>query len=278
MVETRGGRRFAALFFVAAFLVLLLGRWVSPVDRVAISVAAPFNSAISGVTDRVGDALSGVFNGPAMRDEIRQLQQQNAVLVRGRVNDAEQRHELAIYKRMLGVVDSERNLNFVAARVIGHDANGVEPDVLIDHGTRDGLRNGMSVLSADGYFVGTISFVTSNAARVLPMLSPSSTVGALDVRSRATGVVDGKYAAPPLFDKVEENKSLRPGDIIETSGQCNLYPANQIIGQVVSVRHTDVNFFQSAVIRPGADFNDLESVLVIRSLTPPLPAALNCKQ
>lgn len=278
MVETRGGRRFAVLFFVAAFLLLLLGRWVSPVDRVAISVAAPFNAAISGVAGWVGDALSGVFDGPGMRAEIQQLEKKNGALIRSRVNDAQLRHDNELYKRMLGVEESERNLNFVAARVIGHDANGVEPDILIDHGTSDGLRAGMTVLSADGYFVGTISFVTPNAARVLPMLSPSSSVGAVDVRSRAEGLVEGKYAAPPLLDNVTENQSLRPGDIIETSGQCNLYPPNQIIGQVVAVRHSDVDLFQSAVIRPGADFGDLERVLVIRSLPPSLPAALGCKQ
>ena len=40
MVETRGGRRFAATFFVAAFLVLLLGRWVKPVNDAALTAAA----------------------------------------------------------------------------------------------------------------------------------------------------------------------------------------------------------------------------------------------
>src|SRR5579864_3905583 len=123
MVETRGGRRFAILIFLAAFLVLLLGRWVSPVDRVAISVSAPFNSAISGVAGWVGDSVSGVFNGPSMRDQIRQLQKQNALLVRNRVDDAALRHQLSIYERMLGIVESQKRLNFVAARVIGHDAN-----------------------------------------------------------------------------------------------------------------------------------------------------------
>jgi rod shape-determining protein MreC len=278
MVETRGGRRFAVLFFVAAFLVLLLGRWLSPMDRVAISVAAPFNAAISNAAGWVGDAVTGVFNGPAMRNEISQLEKENALLVRQRVDNAQLNHDNALMTRMLGVVEAQHNLNFLAARVIGHDANGIEPDLLIDHGTSDGLRNGMTVLSADGYFVGTISYVTPNAARVLPMLSPSSSVGAIDVRSRAQGLIEGRYASAPVLDTVAENQSLRPGDIIETSGQCNLYPPNQIIGQIMRVRHSDVGLFQSAVIRPGADFGHLEMMLVIRSLAPPLPSALGCKQ
>jgi rod shape-determining protein MreC len=278
MVETRGGRRFAVLFLVAAFLVLLLGRWLSPVDRVAITIAAPFNAAISGVAGWTGDALSGVFDGPGLRSQIHDLEKKNAALIRSRVSDAQIRHDNALYQRMLGVVESQKNLNFLVANVIGRDSNGIEPNVLINRGTRDGLRTGMTVLSADGYFVGAITYVTPNAARVLPMLSPSSSVGAIDVRSRAQGLVEGKYGSAPLFDNVAENQNLRSGDIIETSGQCNLYAPNQIIGQVLAVRHNDVSLFQSAVIRPGADFGDLESVLVIRSLAPPVPSALDCKQ
>jgi rod shape-determining protein MreC len=278
MVETRGGRRFAILFLVAAFLVLLLGRWLSPVDRVAITVAAPFSAAINGVASWTGDALSGVFDGPGLHSQIHDLEKKNAALIRARVSDAELRRENAIYKRMLGVVESQKNLNSLVANVIGRDSNGIEPDILINKGSRDGLRNGMTVLSADGYFVGAITYVTPNAARVLPMLSPSSSVGAIDVRSRAQGLVEGKYASAPVLDNVDENQSLHPGDIIETSGQCNLFPPNQIIGQVVTVHHNDVSLFQTAVIRPGADFGDLESVLVIRSLAPPVPSALDCKQ
>ena len=54
MVEARGGRRFAVVFLVAAFLVLLLGRWVKPVNLVALSVAAPFASVASTVATDVG--------------------------------------------------------------------------------------------------------------------------------------------------------------------------------------------------------------------------------
>jgi rod shape-determining protein MreC len=278
MVETLSGRRVAVFFFVAAFLVLLLGRWLSPVDRVAISVAAPFNAAISGVANWVGDAVTGVFNGPGLRDEIRQLEKENALLQRTRVSDAELRHENDLLTRMLGVEKSNRNLNYLAARVIGTDSNSLEPDILIDHGARDGLRNGMTVLDPNGYFLGTISYVTSDAARVLLMLSPSSSVGALDVRSRATGLVDGKYASKPLLDNVTENQSLKAGDIIVTSGQCNLYPRDLTVGQIVSVQHSDVSLFQTAVIRPAASFDHLEMTLVVRSLAPPLPPALGCKQ
>jgi rod shape-determining protein MreC len=278
MVETRGGRRFAVLFFVAAFLVLLLGRWLSPVDKVALSIAAPFNAAITGVANWIGDDVSGLFDGPSMRDEIRQLEKENALLVRTKVNDAQLRYDNRLLQRMVRFEERNQALNFVAARVIGHDSSALEPDLLIDHGTRDGLRNGMTVLDANGYFVGTISYVTPNAARVLLMLSPSSSVGALDVRSRAQGLVEGKYAGKPVFDNVAENQGLRPGDIIVTSGQCNLYPRNQVIGQVVDVHHNDVSLFQTATIRPAADFGDLEMTLVVRSLAPPLPAALGCKQ
>ena len=66
MVETRGGRRFAMFFLVAAFVLLLIGRWVRPVNNAALTVSAPFAAAVSGITTSVGDSIAGVVQGPSL--------------------------------------------------------------------------------------------------------------------------------------------------------------------------------------------------------------------
>ncbi len=279
MVETRNGRRFAVLFFVAAFLVLILGRWLKPVDHAALTVAAPFTAAISGVSNWVGDGFSGIVDGPRLRQEVQSLRKENARLLQQTIADAEARHENAILRRMLGFEVKHSNLQLLDTRVIGMDvSSGLAPYILIDHGTSSGVRDGMTVVDQNGYFVGAITDVWTNAARVELLLSPSRAVGAYDLSSRATGLVQGVYGARPQLGLVVASAGLQPGDLILTSGECLLYPRGLVIGQVVSVQHSNVQVYQTATLQPAADFRNLEVAAVIRNFVPSLPTSLKCKQ
>src|SRR5437868_9124072 len=100
MVETRSGRRFAVLFFVAAFLVFFLGRWLEPIDHVGLSMAAPFASAISTASNAVGDTIAGVFVGPRLRDENYRLKKEIGALLRSNVLLQEARHENLLLRRI----------------------------------------------------------------------------------------------------------------------------------------------------------------------------------
>src|SRR5579864_7629830 len=123
MVETRGGRRFAVLFFVAAFVVLVFGRWVQPVDHVALSAAAPFNAAISGMAAAIGDGISGLVEGPKLRSQNAALQRDVARLIRENVLLQEQAYENKQFRKMLHYSDGNIHLNLLRARVIGHEPN-----------------------------------------------------------------------------------------------------------------------------------------------------------
>lgn len=271
MVETRSGRRFAVFFFVAAFLVLLLGRWLQPVNHVALSAAAPFQSAISAITNGVGDGISGLFQGPRLRDENDRLSKEISILLNENVKLQQRSHDYAILARMLKFWDANNSVGLLPSRVIGYDSNSLSPTILINKGSRDGLRQGMTVLDHHGYFIGSISDIWANAARVQLLLNPSSSVGALDLKTQARGLVEGQYDGMPKFDNVLVSQTVHVGDLVVTSGDYNLYPRTVLIGQVVAVRRRGFDQFQTAEVRPAADFANLEIVQVVRNFVPSHP-------
>src|ERR1700737_955930 len=173
MVETRGGRRFAIIFLVAAFLVLLLGHWLKPVNDTVQTVAAPFEAAVSAVSSGISDTVAGIVEGPRLRDENSRLRLEMATLLRRNINLQEAARENQYLRSMLRFEQVNPHLSFIVGRVIGNDPNNLAPFVTINRGTRDGLRVGMTVLDQNGYFVGSISNITSNAAKVLLMINPS---------------------------------------------------------------------------------------------------------
>jgi rod shape-determining protein MreC len=274
MVETRGGRRFAVLFLVGAFLLLILGHWISPVDHVAMSVTAPFAAVINGAANGVGDTVGGIMNAGQIEGENRALKKQNATLIQTIIKLQSQSHDYSLMTRMLKFEETNSHMDYLPARVIYSDPTGLGAYIVIDKGTRDGLHEGMTVLDQNGYFVGSITDLTVNAARVLLMLSPSSSVAAMDFTSRAAGLVEGRYASGPQLKYVITGSKLHANDMIVTDGQANLYPRNLLMGQIISVHKSPQNVFQTADIRPAANFAHLEIVQVVRNWIPHYPAKL----
>jgi rod shape-determining protein MreC len=70
------------------------------------------------------------------------------------------------------------------------------------------------------------------------------------------------------LDMISQDETVEPGDLVLTSGLGGGYPADLIIGQVVSVRSVDVELFQQAVVQTSVDFSRLEIVLVITNFRP----------
>ncbi len=274
MVETRGGRRFAVLFLAAAFVVLLLGRWLKPVDNVAMTIAAPFAAVVSGVASGIGNELSGITQGPQYRSEVLGLQRQVGLLMHENLMLQEQKHENALLTRMVNFRDLNNRLDLVPARIIATGPDSLSPSVIINRGSRDGVRFGMTIVDPGGYFVGTVSQVETNASKVLLMVSPSSSVGAIDEKTRATGVVEGAFGSLPSFKFVVTSATLHKGDFVVTSGADNLNPRMILLGQISAIHHSDVSEFQTADIRPAADFQNLELVQVVRNFSPSEPLKL----
>jgi rod shape-determining protein MreC len=274
MVEARGSRRIAILVFAAAFGVLLFGRWLKPVDSVAVTVAAPFASVINGAATTIGDTVSAVIQAPRIRDENQRLRQEIAVLLRDNQRAQEALHQNQYYARLFKFDDLNKQLTFLTARVIANDPNAPQQYVVINRGSRDGLEPGMTVVSQDTYFLGSIIQVTPTAAKVQLMTSPSSSVGAYDMQSRAKGVVNGNIDGLPQMQDVVTSAQLKVGDFIFTSGDANIFPRGILLGQIHAVRHNNVDVLQSADLVPATDFGNMELVQVIKNFKPSVPVKL----
>ncbi|HCG00832.1 MAG TPA: hypothetical protein DEV93_09860, partial [Chloroflexi bacterium] len=154
------------------------------------------------------------------------------------------------------------------------DPNAPQQYVVINRGSRDGLEPGMTVVSQDTYFLGSIIQVTPTAAKVQLMTSPSSSVGAYDMQSRAKGVVNGNIDGLPQMQDVVTSAQLKVGDFIFTSGDANIFPRGILLGQIHAVRHNNVDVLQSADLVPATDFGNMELVQVIKNFKPSVPVKL----
>jgi rod shape-determining protein MreC len=156
---------------------------------------------------------------------------------------------------------------YTAAAVIARDISPFMHYIIIDRGSDDGLRKGMPVITQQG-LVGSVAAVTAGAARVQLINDPGSSINAILQQSGVEGVVNGKITGEIELDMVSKNSTIQPGELVLTSGLGGKFPANIVVGQVVTIRSEAYSLFQSASVQPAVDFSQLEIVLIIKNFQP----------
>ena len=70
------------------------------------------------------------------------------------------------------------------------------------------------------------------------------------------------------LEMVDPSVEIQEGDLILTSGLGGGYPADILIGQVISPQTQESTLFQSATVQPVVDFVNLRAVLIITNFKP----------
>jgi rod shape-determining protein MreC len=170
------------------------------------------------------------------------------------------------YRRM-GTLRDKFHQPMLPATLIGVDSSSWFRTVLLDKGTRDGVRRGMAVVTPDGV-VGHVVAVSSSASKVLLMIDRSSAVDVMIERSRARGIVQGLTSDRCELKYATRGEDVKPGDRLISSGMDSIFPKGLAVGRVASVDPARRGLFQRADVEPAVDFNKLEEVFVILELSP----------
>ncbi len=252
---------------VGGILALALGGFFS-------SASNQFTGSLVNVQTWVStrvQALQDFFTAPRdiaslrarnaeLQAEVSQLQAQ-VIELQQRVNETEVLRALVDFSR------SNPESTYRAAAVIGRDPSPFLHYVVINRGSNDGIRRGMPVVTNQG-LIGRIDAVIADAARVQLITDPAASINVHLQKANTDAVLMGSVTGDVTLDMISQDTTVEPGDLILTSGLGGGYPANLIIGQVVSVRSLDVELFQQAVVQPAVDFARLEIVLVITNFRP----------
>lgn len=205
-----------------------------------------------------------------VRQENRQLRQQleDVRIQQSRLQqDAEQAHRLQL---LLGFKEQFIQQT-VAAQVIGSSGSELSRVLTLDKGSRDGIRNDMAVITPDGV-VGKIVRVFPGSSQVLEITDQSSGVGAILEKSRLQGIVKGTPEGDPVLDYIMVDEAVAPGERVLTSGGDRIFPKGLPIGSVVRVGKGH-DLFHAIYLKPAADLNRLEEVLIVTKVEERTPAA-----
>lgn len=255
-----------AVVLLAAFLLMTVQvrhdrAVVSFVRQAILFTASPFIKLTAVTAGSVSHVWQNYVDLRGLRQENLRLQREAGILQRRIDQLEEQVLETQRLQGLLAMRDAWR-AEFVAARVVGKDATNWFKTILIDRGSRAGMRRNLPVAAPDG-LVGRIVDVTPSTAKVQLITDPVSAAGALMQRTRVTGIVIGNLGAGLRVRYLPLLADVVVGDEVVTSGMGGIFPKGIPVGRVTAVERASGALFQEAVLQPKVDLGRLEEVVVL---------------
>ncbi|MBU7008740.1 rod shape-determining protein MreC [Phosphitispora fastidiosa] len=263
---------FLSLVVLALVLITYTGqdrKGLSPVERVVKDVVTPVEHGVTGIVNSISDTVGSVFTIGSIKSENKKLQ--------GRISSLEAENNLLReyeyqnlrLRELLQFKDTvARDYNTVSASVVGRNPSNWFRTITVNRGESDGLAKNMAVVTSKG-LVGRVINVSADSAEVLLIIDSSSAVGSLIQINRVPGVIEGKADDSGMLKMIHLSKEapVTAKQTVISSGLGGVFPKGLPIGTITEIELESNGLVKYATVRPFVDFNELEEVLIIRSVS-----------
>lgn len=165
-----------------------------------------------------------------------------------------------------GIKKEHEDYSLIPATVLRRDANDEFGSFTIDKGTASSVNVGAPVIGESG-LIGWISEADAYTAKVVTILSPQTSIGAVDNATGDTGIITGsaKFADEnrTTFTKLNSENKVEKGDVITSSGASGIYPKGLTLGEVIEIGYDTYDTSYYAVIEPYDDISEILNVAVV---------------
>jgi rod shape-determining protein MreC len=174
-------------------------------------------------------------------------------------------------QRLKELLDTQHSLDLHVqlARVIGVDLGAYRYRMMINLGSRDGVKVGQPVIDAHGV-MGQVVDVLPTSASVMLVTDPDHAIPVMvertGLRTVAYGSRNGEQLTLPTVPMAAD---VRVGDKLLTSGLGGRFPQGFPVGAISSVNPAPTGMFLEAHALPSADLDRSDEVLLLHDLAEP---------
>jgi rod shape-determining protein MreC len=230
--------------------------------RTALGIVSPLQEAVSTIFRPVTDFIQGVTEIGSLRAENERLKDQLREMAREQQETVTLRREHEELTKLFGL--SERlQLVTIGAEVISETPSNFEYSVVINRGAEDGIEVDMAVIGPEGLF-GRVVRVSGASAVVQLIIDPDSAVPVRLAASGETGILEGRREHDLQLGLIDPNTTVRPGELVETSGLGGVFPPGIPVGVVSVATADEASLTKHVLVRPNVDFSKFPVVAVLR--------------
>ena len=255
-------------FLILSFLVMTLyGRRLDQeliIDRIVLEILSPAHVLTNSIVNSIRDIWEGYIYLVGLNKENKILREKLSKL------EAAKNHFLEIEKenqRLKELLEFRKTLPdvIISAQIIGKDATSWFRSILLDKGTKDGVKVNQPVVTHQG-LVGKIVRTTPSTALVELITDKNSRVAALIQKNRAEAILYGQSSSPIcVLEFLERDVDIQAGDYVISSGMGGIFPKGLILGIISKIGKKSYGLFQYAEVTPLVPFSMLEEVLILQT-------------
>jgi len=265
--------RFKVLLGVAVFLAGMMayaganGRLTAAPQQILTVLAQPFQWAGAQISGGVGGLWQKYTTVDQLAEENQRLSEQNAALQQKLVEYDKLKAENEAFKKLAGIQQDHPESTLASGFVIGRDSLESFGGFTVDQGALHGVARGDTVISDNGYLVGTVIEAGLTSSKVLTVLHPSFSAAAAVSRTRDNGILTGSTdyaeAGQCVVTNLTRDTLATNGDQVITTGLGGVYPADMLVGNIDRIEPDASGKSVMAVIDPGAEILSLTHVFII---------------
>lgn len=278
-MQKQGKSKFKFRFQELLFIILVVassvmlsfssGGFIINFKNVGFTIFSTIEKGVATVSFYVKDAIGGVVKLVNLSKEYDELTEKLKDYEYMQRTNAAIRKENARLKEQLGFADSIQQKT-IPANIISRGADNLHTTLIIDKGSKDGIKKNMSVVAIQNGNIGVVGKVVSvgyNTAQIMNIFNSSCSISARMQNTRDIGLVTGNGTEDkPLSMKYIKKRvisELHFGDIVVTSGENGNYIKEIPIGTISKVSILDYDTSLDIEIEPVINFSRLESVMVV---------------
>lgn len=234
------------------------------IENAFSSLVMPIQNGLTYLKNKVSGNNTFFTDINNLKTENEELKEKNSELEQSLRELESIKAENATLKEQLDLTEKYGEYKTIPAYVINKDISNYSGVIVINVGSKDGIKTNMTVI-ADKGLVGHVISVTDSTAKVQTIVDTASSVSCTISTSRdgiiAKGTLEGDSMLKATLIPTDANLVL--DDSVETSGLGGIYPKGIHVGTIKKIVNTKNITDRYAMIETAVDFSKIETVLVV---------------
>ncbi|MEQ2526391.1 rod shape-determining protein MreC [Bacillaceae bacterium CLA-AA-H227] len=172
-------------------------------------------------------------------------------------------------REILDKKDSLSAYSPIQATVIGRNPDRWHELLIINKGKVNGIEQNMAVVSSNGFIIGKVKSTQqfTSTIQLLTAMDPTNRISAeIQGTDSYFGTIEGYDVERELLElkRIPYDAKIQKDQTVVTSGLGGIFPKGLPIGKVVDTEPDEFGLNQTAYVKPGANFYDIQNVMVVK--------------
>lgn len=238
----------------------------SYIESAASKMIMPIQNSLVFLKNKIEGNNSFFTDISKLQEENKELKEKNSNLEKSLRELEVIKAENLTMKEYMNLSQKYTDFNTVPAYIVNRDTSNYTNTILINVGTKDGIKKDMTVIADQG-LVGHVISVENSSSKVELIVDPASSVSSTISTTNDAIVCKGTLESNSILRAtyIPTEATLVEGDSVETSGMGGIYPKGIHIGTIQEVVNTNNITDRYAKIKTAVDFSSIQTVLVIKN-------------